>query len=156
VDAYTTALTLLSRRELSTRQLRDRLARRKFEPIEINEVIDRLTRDRTLDDRRVALASARLEASIRRRGKRRVLQQVQRLGISGDVAKAAVDEVFSEINEQAILDHAIARRLRGTTVDTLDAKGIARIVRGLVSQGFEAAEVYARLRTRRGGRKDDE
>ena len=31
MDAYTTALTLLSRRELSTAQLRERLARRKFD-----------------------------------------------------------------------------------------------------------------------------
>ena len=41
-DAYTTALTLLSRRELSTRQLRDRLERRHFEPGEIDAVITRL------------------------------------------------------------------------------------------------------------------
>lgn len=154
MDAYTTALTLLSRRELSTRQLRDRLARRKFACDDIDEVIRRLTHDRTLDDRRVALASARTEASIRRRGPRRVLQRIQQLGIGRETAQAAVEEVFGELDEAVLLDQAIARRLRGASAATLDAKGIARIVRGLVNQGFEAGQVYARLRKR--GAESDE
>jgi regulatory protein len=146
VDAFTTALTLLSRRELSTHQLRERLARRKFEASEIDDVIHRLTRDRTLDDRRVALAAARMEAAIRRRGRRRVLQRVQQLGVSAAIAKAAVDEVFGELDEDALLDQAIARRLKGAAAGDLDAKGKARVVRGLVGQGFQPSQVYARLR----------
>jgi len=148
MDAYTAALNLLSRRELSTVQLRERLARRKFEPEEIDTVIQRLTRDRTLDDRRVALAYARVEATIRRRGKRRVLQSVQRLGISPVTARAAVDEVFGDIDEAAMLDTAIERRLKGATVRTLDARGKARIVRSLVGQGYEPGKVFARLRAK--------
>jgi regulatory protein len=146
MDAYTTALTLLARRELSTRQLRERLTRRKFDAEEIDTVIQRLTRDRTLDDHRVAVASARMEASIRRRGRRRVLQRVQQLGISADLARAAVDEVFGELDETALLDDAIQRRVRGASVKALDAKGVARLVRGLVAQGFEPGQIYARLR----------
>ncbi len=149
MDAYTTALTLLSRRELSTTQLRDRLARRQFAPDGIEAVIRRLIDEGTLDDRRVAMTSARMDASIRRRGRRRVLQRIQQLGISGDMAKAAVEEVFGELDEVALLDQAIARRLKGAAVRTLDARGVARIVRSLVSQGFEAGQVYARLRKER-------
>src|SRR5688572_17420398 len=106
MDAYIAALNLLSRRELSTRQLRERLARRKFEPDVIETVIQRLTLDRTLDDRRVALAFARMEATVRRRGKRRVLQRVQQLGISPETARAAVDEVFGDVDETAMLNMA--------------------------------------------------
>lgn len=154
MDAFTIALTLLSRRELSSQQLRDRLARRKFAREEIDAVIRRLTRDGTLDDRRVALASARLQAGIRRRGRRRVLQQVQQLGISAMTAKAAVDEVFGELDESALLENAIERRLKGTDLGSLDRKGMARLVRSLVSQGFEPGQVYSRLRKR--GAKTDE
>ena len=149
MDAYTSALTLLSRRELSTRQLRERLGRRKFDSRDIDSAIERLTRDRTLDDHRVALAWARMEASIRRHGRQRVFQQLQRMGIRADTAKDAVAEVFAEIDEAAMLDQAIARRLKGGTLDALDDKAVARIVRGLIGQGFEPAQVYARLRTRR-------
>ena len=154
MDAYTAALTLLSRRELSTRQLRERLARRTFGPDDIDHVIERLTRDGTLDDGRVARAAARMEATVRRRGRRRVLQRVQQLGIEGDVARAAVDDVFGEIDENDLLDRAIDRRLRGTAVTALDAKGLARVVRALVAQGFEPGAIYARLR-RKGAETDE-
>ncbi len=150
VDAYTTALTWLSRRELSAAQIRARLARRKFDPNEIDEAIERLTRSRAVDDRRVALAAARLEGAIRQRGRRRVLQRVRQLGISSTVAEAAVEEVFREVDEAALLDRAIARRLRGAQPGDLDARAMARVVRSLVGQGFDAGAVYARLRARGG------
>ena len=150
MDAYTTALTLLSRRELSTRQLRERLARRKFEPQEIDAALDRLTRDRTLDDGRVALAAARMEAAIKGRGKRRVLQAVQRLGISAADAERAVDEVFGDVDEAALLDRALERRLKGASVRDLDDKAKARIIRHLVAQGFAPSDVFRILRGLRG------
>ena len=151
MDAYTTALILLGRRELSARQLRDRLTRRQFAADEIDTVIERLTRDRTLDDRRVALASARMAAAIKGRGRRRVLQYVQQQGVSAEVAAAAVSEVFGEVDENALLDRALEKRLRGTVAASLDARSKARLIRQLITQGFEPAAVFARLR-----RKDAE
>jgi regulatory protein len=145
LDAYTTALTLLGRRELSAKQLRERLLRRQFPEADVEAVLDRLRRDRTLDDRRVALAAARMAATIKGRGRRRVLHYVQQLGVSSDLAAAAVAEVFAEVDETALLDRAIAKRLR-QPVAALDARAKARLVRQLVSQGFELAAVLARLR----------
>jgi regulatory protein len=146
MDAFTTALTLLSRRELSTKQLRDRLVRRKFDVSEIDDVVSRLTRDGTLDDRRVALASARTGATLKRHGRRRVLQRVQQLGIDPDVARRAVDEVFGDVDEQLLLDAAIERRVRGVDVRSLDRHAKARLVRHLVARGFDPSQVLARLR----------
>ncbi len=146
MDAYTTALTLLGRRELSVKQLRDRLIRRQFPAEEVESVIERLRRDLTLDDRRVALASARMAASIKGRGRRRVLQYVQQLGVPSEVAAAAVTEVFAEVNESALLDRAISRRLKETPISALDARARARLIRQLITQGFEPAAVFARLR----------
>ena len=154
MDAYTTALRLLSRRELSSTQLRDRLARRKFPSHEIEDVVRRLTGDGTLDDRRVAVTSARLQAAIRRRGRRRVLQHLQQLGISAATAKVVIEEVFGELDESALLDHAIERRLKGANPRTLDGPALARVVRSLVGQGFEAGQVYARLR-KKGAEADE-
>jgi regulatory protein len=147
MDAYTTALTLLARRELSAEQLRARLLRHKLQPAAIDAAIERLTRDRTLDDRRVALAAARVEATIKGHGKRRVLQSLQRLGVSADIAKTAVDEVFSDVDEIALLDRAIAKRLKGAPLCSLDRNAKARIVRRLVAQGFAPSQVFARLRS---------
>src|SRR5687767_9911099 len=146
MDAYRTALTLLSRRELSTKQLRERLARKQFDDAEIDAVVQRLTQDRTLDDRRVALASARLDAAIKRRGRRRVLQHVRQLGVSATIAEAAVNEVFGELDENALLERALERRLKGANPRLLDRQALARVVRSLVGQGFDPGQVYARLR----------
>ena len=91
-----------------------------------------------------------MEAAIKGRGRRRVIQQVQRLGISADVAKSAVDEVFDEVDEAALLERALAKRLKGASVTTLDRAAKARIVRGLVSQGFAPSQVLRALRDLRG------
>jgi SOS response regulatory protein OraA/RecX len=149
MDAYTTALTWLSRRELSVAQLRSRLARRKFDHAEIDEALAKLSRDRTVDDARVAVAAARLEGGIRNRGRRRVLQRIQQLGVSSSVAHAAVDEVFANIDEQAQLDRAIEKKLRGADPQALDDKGKARIIRSLVGQGFDADRISDWFRKRR-------
>jgi regulatory protein len=144
--AYVAALHLLSRRELSARQLRERLLRRQFDAADIDAALDRLIRDRTVDDRRVARAAARMEASIKGRGKRRVLQAVQRLGVDADVAQEAVNEVFGEVDEAALLERALERRLRGQSVADLDHAGRARIARHLVARGFDLSRVLRALR----------
>ena len=145
-DAYTVALTLLSARELSEAQLRARLARRKLDPADINTAIERLKADGTLDDRRVAMALARMESTIKHRGRARVIQKVRQAGIDGDAAEDAVRAVFEDVDENALLDRALERRLRGKAPRDLDEKGRARLVRGLAAQGFSLERILQKLR----------
>ncbi|HYB96051.1 MAG TPA: regulatory protein RecX [Vicinamibacterales bacterium] len=149
-DAYTVALTLLSARELSESQLRTRLKRRKLDADDIEAALSRLKADRTLNDRRVATAIARMESTIKHRGRARVIQKIRQAGIDGDIAQDAVSEVFSEeVDEQALLERAFERRLRGKSPRDLDDKGRARIVRGLTAQGFPIDAVLKRLKAER-------
>ncbi len=148
-DAYTVALTLLSARELSAAQLRTRLKRREIDADDIESAISRLQADRTLNDRRVALAIARMESTIKHRGRTRVLQKIRQAGIDGDLAEDAVREVFEEVNEDELLDRAMERRLRGTAVADLDERGRARIARGLAGQGFSLDAIFKRLGNKR-------
>jgi regulatory protein len=145
-DAFTIALTLLSARELSESQLRARLIRRKLNPEDIDDAIVRLKADGTLNDRRVAVALARIESTIKHRGRARVIQKVRQAGIDGDTADAAVREVFEDVDEAALLDRAIERRLRGASARDLDDRGRARIVRGLAAQGFSLERILKKLR----------
>ena len=145
-DAFTVALTLLAARELSETQLRARLTRRQLDPDDIDAAIGRLKADGTLNDRRVALALARMESAIRHRGRSRVLQKVRQAGIDGDVAEAAVREVFEDVDESALLDRALDRRLRGQSPRDLDEKGRARVIRALVAQGFRLEAILKRLK----------
>jgi regulatory protein len=144
-DAYTTALNLLARRELSETQLRERLTRRKLDPEDIDITIARLKRDGTLDDRRVARALARMESSIRGRGRARVIQKIRQAGIDSDLADDAVAEVFQDVDEDALLQHAVDRRLRGKSSRDLDQKHRARVVRGLMAQGFRLEAILKKL-----------
>ena len=146
MDAYTIALTLLSARELSESQLRTRLKRRKLDDDDIEAAVSRLKGDRTLNDRRVATAIARMESSIKHRGRARVIQKIRQAGIDADTADEAVREVFQDVDEGELLDHAFERKMRGKTVKELDEKGRARIVRALVGQGFSFDAVMKRLR----------
>jgi regulatory protein len=145
-DAYTLALTLLSARELSETQLRARLKRKEFDAAAIDEVVARLKEDRTLDDRRVALALARMESAIKHRGRSRVVQKIRQAGINSDTAEDAVQEVFEEVDENALLDRALERRLRGKTARELDEKGRARVVRGLIAQGFGLEAILKKMK----------
>jgi len=144
-DAFTVALTLLSARELSESQLRARLKRRQIEDGDIDAAVTRLKADRTLDDRRVARAIARMESAIKHRGRARVIQKIRQAGIDGDTAEAAVREIFEEVDENALLDRALERRLRGQEVGDLDDKGRARIIRGLAAQGFPLDAILKRV-----------
>jgi regulatory protein len=146
-DAFTLALTWLSARELSESQIRTRLRRREFEAADIESAIGRLKADRTINDTRVALAMARMESAIKGRGRARVIQKIRQAGINGETAEDAVREVFEDIDEQDLLDRALERRLRGRLPKDLDDKGRARIVRGLVAQGFRLEAILKRLRT---------
>ena len=148
-DAYIVALTLLSARELSESQIRARLKRREIPDSEADDAISRLKRDGTLNDRRVALAIARMESSIKHRGRTRVLQKIRQAGIDGDIAEDAVREVFEEVNEGDLLDRAMERRLRGTAIADLDERGRARIARGLAGQGFSLDAIFKRLGNKR-------
>lgn len=145
-SAYIVALTLLSARELSEVQLRTRLKRRKLEDDDIDAAIARLKADRTLNDRRVAGAIARMESAIKGRGRTRIMQKIRQAGIDSDTAEDAVREVFQEVDEGELLDRALDRRLRGQSVKDLDDKHRARVIRALVGQGFRLDAVLKRLK----------
>jgi regulatory protein len=137
---------MLGQRELSEAQIRTRLARRGCDADAITNALERLKRDRTLDDGRVARAAARLEAGIRHRGPARVRQRLQSMGLADEVIQKAVAEAFEEVDEAALLTAAFERRLRGRELADLDDKARARLVRGLVGQGFSFGAVLRKVR----------
>jgi len=148
LSARVAALKMLARRELSEAQVRQRLARRGYDESEIEAAIERLKADRSLDDARAAGAIARTEVSIRRRGKRRVVQQIQQAGISRAAARRAADETFENLNEETLLALALSRRLKGDRT-IADDREFQRLYRYLIRQGFDADDVFKALSARR-------
>jgi regulatory protein len=145
VSAYLEALKMLARRELSEAQVRQRLARRGENQDSIDEAIKRLKDDRSIDDERVAGAIARTETSLRKRGRRRVQQQIEAAGIPKSIASRAVAEAFQELDPDALLSASLARRLRGRE-RIADDREFQRLFRYLSAQGFDADRILAHLR----------
>ena len=143
--AYVDGLKMLARRELSEAQVRQRLERRQHDPDDIDAAIARLREERAIDDARVAEAIARTETGIRRRGKLRVRLQIERAGIDRGVARGAVESVFDGMDEEALLEAALQKRLRGRTI-VADGRELQRLHRFLVGQGFEPDRVIQRIR----------
>ena len=142
---------MLARRELSEVQVRQRLARKGHDPDAIGDAVARLLEERAIDDTRVAEAIARTETTVRKRGRVRVRMQIERAGIAKATAKRATDEVFEGIDDDAVLDAALAKRLRGR--ETIgDDREFQRLYRYLVGQGFESDRVLNALRLRKGAR----
>jgi regulatory protein len=146
--AYIDGLKMLARRELSEQQVRQRLARKQHEPDDIDAAIARLRDERALDDNRVAEAIARMETSIRKRGKMRVRQQIERAGIAKSTARHAIDEVFATIDDEALLQASLEKRLRGRET-IADDREFQRLYRYLSGQGFESDRVLKALNLRK-------
>jgi regulatory protein len=135
---------MLAGRELSEAQVRQRLVRRKYDSHDIDSAIERLKEGGYIDDVRAAAVIARRETT-RRRGKARVSSRLHAAGIASAVADHAVEQVFKDVDPDALLDASLERRLRGRTRVT-DEKERQRLYRYLIGQGFEAERVLAKLR----------
>ena len=147
-DAYIVALRMLATRELSEVQIRQRLAKRGYDDDEIETAVSRLKTENSIDDTRVAGALARTETALRKRGRLRVRRRIEAAGIASAIAQRAVDEVFADIDPDALMAAALEKRLRGRAA-IADDREFQRLYRFLASQGFESDRILAMLRTRR-------
>jgi regulatory protein len=145
MSAYTDGLLLLGRRELSVSEMRSRLLDREHSVEETDAAIAKLIETGALDDRRVARAFARTASKVKGRGRLRVTRELHAMGISRDVASEAVADVFGELDERAMIQRAIQKKLRGgRKPQTLQER--ARLYQFLMRQGFTPAAVSAALR----------
>jgi SOS response regulatory protein OraA/RecX len=107
--------------------------------------VARLLGERAIDDHRVAGAIARTETATRKRGRLRVQRRIESAGIAPATARRALDEVFGGLDADELLESALAKRLRRGT-DIADEREFNRLYRYLLGQGFEPAQVLARLK----------
>jgi regulatory protein len=143
VDAYVLALGWLARRELTEKQIRQRLTRRGLEPGAIDEAVTRLKHERALDDVRVAGAFARTAVRLKSRGPARLARDLHGLGIDRGAAREAIREVLAETDEPTLARQALARRWR--RADAPGPADAARLYRALLRQGFGPSAARAAL-----------
>ena len=153
--AYVDGLQMLGRRELSVKQLRDRLLEREHDREDVDRAIALLIENRALDDARVAAAYVRTALKIKGRGRLRIQRELQQMGIEKEVAAQALAEAFGEVDERSLIAKALEKKLRGNKNIASPAE-YARVFQFLMRQGFSPGTVTAVLRSRRkGGGMDD-
>ena len=143
VDAYVLGLGWLARRELSEKQIRQRLIRRGLEADAIDAAVARLKAERALDDARVAGAYARTAVRLKGRGPLRLERDLQGLGIERGAAREAVRAVLADTDERTLARQAAQRRWR--RADRPEAADAARLYRALLRQGFGPSAARAAL-----------
>ena len=142
------ALKTLGARAHSTGEIREKLKRRSENPDDIEAVIARLRESQYLDDRRFAENFANARLSNEGFGKSRVLQDLRQRRVAPALAEKTVGDVYSEIDESALIDDWIRRKYRNVPREELfkEDKDLASAYRRLSRAGFRTGEIVRALK----------
>lgn len=137
---YLAALRILKYRFNSAAELRRKLRSKRFEKDVIDATLERLTKEKWLDDARFAAAYVRTRG-LSKKGKVRIRSELIRAGVADDVISSAVTENIDPDEERARAQALATRRL-----PILTRKYPPDVVRNkltvyLLNQGYDAALV---------------
>ncbi|MBK5936426.1 MAG: recombination regulator RecX [Halorhodospira halophila] len=132
------ALRLLGRREHTRRELAQKLARRGFDPGEVEPVLEALVDEGLLDETRFAEVFVRSRVE-RGQGPVRIAQELRQRGVIGGVIDEALADAGVDWWEQA---RAVRQRRFGAVVPA-DRREALRQAQFLQRRGFTAEQVRA-------------
>jgi SOS response regulatory protein OraA/RecX len=135
-------------------ELRARLLDRDHPAADVDAAIAHLLETRALDDERVARAYARTAATVKGRGRLRIMRELHAMGIAKEIVSAALADVFGDLDERTLIARALQKKLRGRA-RIASAAEHARLYQYLMRQGFSPAVSIAGLR-KVGGREEPE
>jgi len=142
---YAAALRALVRRAHSVHEMRQALERRAEYPALVPRVLNRLKQEHLLDDARYASQFARYRAESRRQGRYRIARELRARGVPDRHIEAALEELFADLDEAALVRQRIARRLRQMR-GPLDRRKLASLCRALMRAGFSSDTIWRELR----------
>ena len=144
-EIYALALRALMRRAYSVHDMREYLLRRAEDEDHVGTVIARLRELKYLDDARYALDYARQHAQARRQGRFRITRELRGKGIPDRHIEAAVETVFAETDEAALVRARLKRRLAHVR-GALGRNKIASLYGSLLRAGFSSDVIRAELK----------
>lgn len=129
--AIETALWYLGRRERTVKELSDKLLQRGYEAQEIDPAIEKLTLLGYLNDLNYAKNYMAHSLSGRAKGKRRVIFELSRKGVSAVNVETALAEVWVEDEDEIIIKeaHRILKRNANQSREKMFTRAIAYLVR---------------------------
>jgi regulatory protein len=142
--AYQRALRRLARRDHSAAELRRALLERGHEAGEAEAAIERLRRERYLDDAGYAERFARSRMAHQGHGRLRVRQDLRLRGVERRTVEAGIAGALREVDEEALLD-GLARRYWRQHASVEAGRRLPRLWAFLVRRGFDPGLVRERL-----------
>ncbi|HZV81546.1 MAG TPA: regulatory protein RecX [Geobacteraceae bacterium] len=151
-ETYQRALSLLARRDHSQAELKRKLVAKGFSSGHVEDALERLTRQGYLDDRRFAQRWAESALRSGRCFGTRLLLELQRRGVSREVAAEAVAVGAAEHSERQVLADVVAKRYVEFDSRKASLKERRRVYDYLLRHGFSPAAVNEYFR----GNDEDE
>jgi len=139
----TAALRLLTRRDYTVRELRDKLLAREFPEPEVSAALDGLVRDGLANDRRVAESAVRVAATLKGRGRYRIERELQQRGIPSSTIREVLASLPAADEREAIRRFLSRKPLRFP----LGAAEHRRLFGQLQRRGFPADLIAEALRS---------
>ena len=138
------ALRMLTAAPKSRAQLAQRLAAKGVEDGIAGRLLDRFEQVGLLDDAELAAMIVRTRFAEKKQSRRAIAQELNRKGIRGPVAEAALDQLDDDDESQAALDLARSRLRR--TVGLSREVRIRRALGALGRKGYSSGVAMASIR----------
>ncbi len=149
------ALKILAARPRSESQLRERLIARPWARAElVDECIVKLKELGYVDDTAFARSYANYRLNAKPIGRSRVARELAGKRVARETIARALDSVFEDVDQGALIDRAIEKRIR-THGRPTDKAGEKRMFDYLVRLGFEYDLVIGKLRAIRDAVDDE-
>ena len=132
--AYNYAVSLLSRRDHSERELMTKLSQKGYTD-GAQEAIRKLRDGGYVSDERFARLYIRELQTFKKYGKRRIEQELYRKGIDREIIREVLEE--TDFDEDGLV--SLVERKYGRYLD--DEKGVAKTINGLLRMGYSYGEI---------------
>jgi regulatory protein len=154
-DPWPAALRILSRRDYSCSELRNKLIEKGFGPELVEETLKRCFELGYLNDERFAANRA---ISLMRQGRAvgyRLLQDLRQRGIGEELAESALAKARETLDEDRLLDEILSRRFADFNYNAAPAREKRRVVNFLQRRGFSLGLIMEHFQ-RKGSMTNDE
>jgi regulatory protein len=134
-QVYDAAIKILMRRAHSVHEMNKALARRCEDDKIVRGVVERLKRERLLDDARYAKQFTRLRTESRKQGEFRIARDLRARGIPDRHIETAIKDAAAGTDPAAVIRQRIRRKLRLFRGE-IDDRKLASLYRSLIGAGF--------------------
>ena len=144
--AFSAALRLLTRRDRSETELRQKLEQFGFSLAAIDTAVEKCREYNYLDDRRYATERAR---SLMRTGRgvgRKISLDLHRRGIDAELAQRAISIAEEEFSPSSLLQNQLQRRFPNFNYATADNRERRRVIGFFQRRGFNLDQIFSVLK----------